>query len=66
MENDSPKSTSPENAVAIEIAERMAARNSACAGALTAFALFSLVWMAGYAWLADDTGDPSYVADQRN
>jgi len=66
MENDSPINTPPENPVAIEIAERMAARKSACAGAFTAFALFSLVWMVGYAWLADDPGDSNSIADHRN
>ena len=66
MENDSPQNTSPENAVAIEIAERMAARNSACAGALTAFGLFSLAWMAGYAWLADDPEEKNSITDRQS
>ena len=65
MENDSPKNTTSENAVAIEIAERRAARTSACAGALTAFALFSLIWMAGYAWLTNEPGDTNSIADRR-
>jgi len=65
MENDSPKNTTSENAVAIEIAERRAARTSACAGALTAFTLFSLIWMAGYAWLTDDPGDTNSIAERR-
>lgn len=65
MENVSPENTTPENVVAIEIAERMAARNSACAGALAAFALFSLVWMAGYAWLTNDPHEKKSVADRR-
>ncbi|MBC8289345.1 MAG: hypothetical protein H8E37_03420 [Planctomycetes bacterium] len=56
------ENTSPENFVAIEIAERIAARNSACAGALTAFSLFCLIWLTGYAWLSDAPPDEAGLA----
>lgn len=37
----------------LEVAERLAARNSAIAGAVTAFGLFLLIWLTGRAWLID-------------
>jgi hypothetical protein len=36
-----------------DVAERVAVRSSECAGALTAFCLFILTWVTGYAWMYD-------------
>lgn len=41
----------------IDVAERLAARGSACAGAVTAFALFCMTWLTSYAWLTDDASE---------